>query len=153
MAEGIIKYPTSQYADQMVLLPKSGYIYLKCARADMGYYILRCNTNICERLKETTRRESYVCCEEFDGGVCLTIDIIGRRWLVSNQEASHGKKMWAALVKLQRWFLWFPQKYKLEVTRRTAVAMCLHERLGVGSNLGCMGADILVMVGVCGFRK
>ena len=65
MAEGIIKYNTAQYADPLVLLSKSGYVYLKCDRASMGYYILRCNTNICEKLKETTQRESHVCCEEF----------------------------------------------------------------------------------------
>ena len=50
--------------------------------------------------------------------------------------------MLAALVKLHRWFRRFPQTYNV----RTAVAMCLHERLGEVSKLGTIGADIIKLV-------
>ena len=142
MAECITKYHTAKYADPMVLLPRSGFVYLKSDQASIGYYIFRTNTNICERLNQTTLHESRLSCQESVGAVCLTIDIIGRCWLVSQQDDIHGKKMLAALVKLHRWFRRFPQTYNV----RTAVAMCLHKRLGEVSKLGTIGADIIKLV-------
>jgi hypothetical protein len=130
MAECITLYHTAQYSDPLVLLPRSGYVYLKSDKASMGYCILRSSTNICAKLKQTTLNKSRVSCEQHAGTVCLTIDIVTGDFLVVQQDDSHGKKMWAALVKLKRWFRRFPQKYKLQVSMRTAVAMCLHERLG-----------------------
>ena len=142
MAECITLYHTAQYSHPLVLLPRSGFVYLKSDQASIGYYVFRTSTSICERLNQTTLHESRLFCQESAGAVCLTIDIIARCWLVSQQDDIHGKKMWAALVKLQRWFRRFPQKY--HVPRRTAVAMCLHERLGEGSKLGSIGADMLI---------
>ena len=142
MVKGITMYHTAQYADPMVLLPRSGFVYLKSDQASIGYYVFRTSTSICERLNQTTLHESRLSCQESVGAVCLTIDIIGRCWLVSQQDDIHGKKMLAALVKLQRWFRRFPQTYNV----RTAVAMCLHERLGEVSKLGTIGADIIKLV-------
>ena len=142
MAECITLYHTAQYSHPLVLLPRSGFVYLKSDKASIGYYIFRPSTSICERLNQTTLHESRLSCQESVGAVCLTIDIIARCWLVSQQDDIHGKKMLAALVKLERWFRRFPQTYNV----RTAVAMCLHERLGEVSKLGIIGADIIKLV-------
>ena len=144
MAESITIYHTTQYSNPLVLLPKSGYIYLKNDESSIGYYIFRSNTNICKRLKDTTLHESRVRCEESAGAVCLTIDIIARSWLVSQQDDIYGKKMLAALVKLQRWF--WCLRYNYVVPRRIAVAMCLHKRLGDGRSLSSIGDDMLELV-------
>jgi len=142
MAKCITLYHTAQYSHPLVLLPRSGFVYLKSDQSSIGYYIFRTSTNICKRLNQTTLHESRLSCQESVGAVCLTIDIIARCWLVSQQDDIHGKKMLAALVKLQRWFRRFPQTYNV----RTAVAMCLHERLGEVSKLGTIGADIIKLV-------
>ena len=142
MAECITLYHTAQYSHPLVLLPRSGFVYLKSDQASIGYYVFRTSTSICERLNQTTLHESRLSCQESVGAVCLTIDIIARCWLVSQQDDIHGKKMLAALVKLHRWFRRFPQTYNV----RTAVAMCLHERLGEVSKLGTIGADIIKLV-------
>ena len=142
MVKGITKYHTAQYADPMVLLPRSGCVYLKSDKAPMGYYIMQSSSNICEMLELTTRTESHFFCTQLATMVILHIDVHAGAFLASQQLVHYGKKMWAALVKLQRWFRRFPQKY--HVPRRIAVAMCLHERLGEGSKLGSIGADMLI---------
>lgn len=119
----------------------------------MGCYIFRSSINISEMLKETTLHESRICCEDSVGGVCLTIEIKERNWLVSQQGDWHGKDMLAALVKLQRWFRWFPQNYKDQIQRRTAVAMCIHKRLGKEASLGSIGKDLLELVAQLVFKK
>ena len=142
MAECITLYHTAQYSHPLVLLPRSGFVYLKSDQASIGYYIFRTSTSICERLNQTTLHESRLFCQESAGAVCLTIDIIARCSFVSQQDDIHGKKMLAALVKLQLWVRRFPQTYNV----RTAVAMCLHERLGEVSKLGTIGVDIIKLV-------
>ena len=136
-------YHTAQYSDPLVLLPKSGYVYLKSDEADKGYYILQSSAQICE-MERTTRTESHFFCTHGASLIMLNINIHGGSFLLSQQFAAHGKKMWAALVKLQRWFRWVPQNYK--VPRRMAVAMCLHKRLGDGAGLGTVRADMLELV-------
>ena len=69
----------------------------------------------------TTLSESHVVCAQFSNMVTLTMDVITGSFLMVMQYDSIGKNMWAALVKLQRWFRWLPQNYK--VPRRMAVAM------------------------------
>ena len=147
MVKCITMYHTAQYSDPLVLLPKSGYVYLKSDKADMGYYILQSSAQICEMLERTTRTESRFFCTQGAFLIMLNIDLHRGGFLLSQQFAAHGKKMWAALVKLQRWFRWLPQNYK--VPRRTAVAMCLHKRLGDGASLGTIGADMLELVVCC----
>jgi hypothetical protein len=144
MAECIAMYHTADYSDPLVVLPNLGYVYLKSDRASMGYYILRNSTQICEMLKKMSLRESRIFCAQHAGLVFLNIDLRTGCFLAVQQYESHGKKMWAALVKLQRWFRWFPYHYA--VPRRTAVAMCLHERLGEGSKLGTIGADVIELI-------
>jgi len=133
-------YHTTQHPNPLVLLPKSGYIYLKNDRASMGYYIFRSNPIICEMLEKTTLPESRVFCAHYADVVVLIINIATGSFLMVQQHDSAGKNMWAALVKLQRWFRWLPRQ------RRTAVAMCLHERLGNGSKLSSIGADIIELI-------
>jgi hypothetical protein len=125
-----------------VVLPKSGYVYLKSDKASLGYFIWKCNPQICEMLKMTTLSESRVVCAQSCSMVMLTIDAINGSFLMVMQYDSIGKNMWAALVKLQRWFRWV----RYAIPRCTAVAMCLHERLGKDSKLGNIGADIIQLV-------
>lgn len=144
-----IMYHSAQYPDPFVLLPKSGYVYLKSDRADLGYYILRSSSDICFMLEKSRTRESRFFCIQYAGMTVLNIDLREGSFLASQQLDVHGKKMWAALVKLQRWFRQFQHKYR--VPRRTALAMCLHERLGDGACLSSIGADVLELVALIAF--
>ena len=149
MAACITMYHSAQYSDPLVLiplvlLPKLGYVYLKSDKANMGYYILQSSNDICFMLHKTTTRESRVFCVQYAGMTVLHIDLRNESFLVSQQPDVHGKNMWAALVKLQRWFRRILHKYK--TTRRIALAMCLHKRLGNRACLGSIGVDILALV-------
>ena len=135
---------TTQHPNPLVLLPKSGYIYLKSDGPLFGYYIFRSSPIICEILEKTTLPESRVFCARTFDIVTLTIDIITGSFLMVQQYDAFGKNMWAALVKLQRWFRWVPHHYTMP--RRAAIAMCLHERLGKGSKLSSIGADIIELI-------
>ena len=140
----ITRYHTAQYSNPLVLLPKSGYVYLKSDNANLGYYILRSSSDICFMLERTRTRESRFFLIQYFGLTVLNIDLREGSFLASQQTDVHGKKMWAALVKLQRWFRLSLHKYR--VTRRAALAMCLHERLGNTACLGSIGVDMLELV-------
>ena len=141
MAECITVYHTAQYANPLVLLPKSGYIYHKSDRANVGYYILQTSAHICAMLRRTLRCESRFFCTQAGGMIILHIAISRGSFLVARQFDVHGKRVLGAIVKLQRWF-WHGYK----VPRRAAVAMCLHKRLGHLADLGCIGADMLQLI-------
>ena len=137
----VIQYHAAQFSDPLVLLPlvllpKLGYVYIKSDKANMGYYILQSSKDICFMLHETTTHESRVFCVQYAGMTVLHIDLRGGSFLVSQQPDVDGKKMWAVLVKLQWWFRLSLHKYK--VTRRAALAMCLHKRLG---NRACLSSS------------
>jgi hypothetical protein len=132
------------YADPLVLLPRSGYLYLKCERAPMGCYILRSSAQICEILEKSKPHDSHFFCAQLLHMAILHVNLRDGTFLVVQQLAVHGMKMRTAIVKLQWWFRRLSRHYS--VLRRATVAMCLHERLGEASKLGCIGADIIKLI-------
>jgi hypothetical protein len=135
------KYHSARYSEPLVMLPRSGLVYMKSDKSSTGCYMIKYSKQIHAMLNAMTPERGYFLFAEEPGVRVLTI-VDGRGTCLSVQQLDiTEKRLWTALLKIQAWL-----RGICKTRRLVTVAMCLHERLGEAAELGRIGADNIELI-------